>query len=219
MLNSLSDPDPIVAECTLDGLRQVMAIKSRVVLPYLVPQLTSKPVNTKALSILASVAGEALTKYLPKILPALLSALAGAQGTQDESQELDYCQAVILSVSDEVGVRIVVDTLLDAAKSTDLQTKKAASQLLCAFCTHSPGDYSQYVPQMLRGLLRLLADEDRDVSESNFKALSDFNKRNLFRSCNGHGMPSIRSQRLLTPPNKSPMFLTFVKQSNSQLVT
>lgn len=171
MLNSLSDPDPIVAECTLDGLRQVMAIKSRVVLPYLVPQLTSDPVNTKALSILASVAGEALTKYLPKILPALLLALSGAQGTANESQELDYCQAVILSVSDEGGIRIVVDTLLEAAKSDHLETKKAAAQLLCAFCTHSPGDYSQYVPQLLRGLLKLLADQDRDVSSAHISTV------------------------------------------------
>uniref|UniRef100_A0A1B0BT70 Stalled ribosome sensor GCN1-like HEAT repeats region domain-containing protein n=1 Tax=Glossina palpalis gambiensis TaxID=67801 RepID=A0A1B0BT70_9MUSC len=64
MLVGLSDPDPEVAENTLDGLRQVMSIKSRVVLPYLVPQLTAPPVNAKALSILVSVAVEALTKYL-----------------------------------------------------------------------------------------------------------------------------------------------------------
>lgn len=63
-----------------------MAIKSRVVLPYLVPQLTAQPVNTKALSILASVAGEALTRYLSKILPALLTALSSAQGTPQEAQ-------------------------------------------------------------------------------------------------------------------------------------
>lgn len=49
MLDGLSDEDSDVAENTLDGLRQVMAIKSRVVLPYFVPQLTAPPVNTKAL--------------------------------------------------------------------------------------------------------------------------------------------------------------------------
>ena len=69
----------------------MMAIKSRVVLPYLVPQLIAPPrVNTKALSILASVAGEALTKYLHKILPALLAALSAAQGTPQENQVGHY---------------------------------------------------------------------------------------------------------------------------------
>ncbi|XP_058447618.1 stalled ribosome sensor GCN1 [Malaya genurostris] len=176
MLESLSDPDPDVAEWTLDGLRQVMAIKSRVVLPYLIPQLTANPVNTKALSILASVAGEALTKYLPKILPALLSALAAAQGTPEEAQELEYCQAVILSVSDEVGIRTIMDTVMESTKSENQGTRKAAATLLCAFCTHSPGDYSQYVPQLLRGLLRLLADSDRDILQRSWDALNAVTK-------------------------------------------
>lgn len=176
MLNGLSDPDPEVVECTLDGLRQVMAIKSRVVLPYLVPQLTAAPVNTKALSILAAVAGESLTKYLPKILPALIQALSAAQGSPSETQEKDYCQAVVLSVSDEVGIRIIMDILMDSTRSDDTNTRRSAAILLCAFCTHSPGDYSQYVPQLLRGLLRLLADTDKDVLIRSWEALNAVTK-------------------------------------------
>lgn len=172
MLEGLSDPDPEIAENTLDGLRQVMSIKSRVVLPYLVPQLTTAPVNTKALSILVSVAGDALTKYLPKILAALLQALSDAQGTSHEHQELDYCQAVILSVSDEVGIRTIMDTLMVSAKSENLATRKSAASLLSAFCTHSPGDYSQYVPQLLRCLLRLMADSERDILQRSWDALN-----------------------------------------------
>ena len=37
LLKKLNDPD--LSELALDGLRQVMAVKSRVVLPYLVPQV------------------------------------------------------------------------------------------------------------------------------------------------------------------------------------
>ncbi|XP_011194571.1 eIF-2-alpha kinase activator GCN1 [Zeugodacus cucurbitae] len=172
MLEGLNDPDPNVSEYTLDGLRQVMTIKSRVVLPYLVPQLTAVPVNTKALSILVSVAGDALTKYLPKILDALLQALSDAQGTAYEYQELDYCQAVILSVTDEIGVRTIVDTLMMSAKSDSINIRKSASSLLCVFCTHSPADYSQYVPQLLRCLLRLMADSNREILQNSWDALS-----------------------------------------------
>ncbi|XP_066971922.1 stalled ribosome sensor GCN1-like [Macrobrachium rosenbergii] len=46
LLNQLGNEDE-TREYALDGLKQVMAIKSRVVLPYLVPQLTTPPVNTK----------------------------------------------------------------------------------------------------------------------------------------------------------------------------
>ncbi|XP_034131444.1 eIF-2-alpha kinase activator GCN1 [Drosophila guanche] len=172
MLENLSNPDPQIAENTLDGLRQVMSIKSRVVLPYLVPQLTSPPVNTKALSILVSVAGDALTKYLPKILSALLDALSESYGSAHEQQELDYCQTVILSVTDEVGIRTIMDTLLISANSDDLCTRKSSASLLSAFCIHSPGDYSQYIPQLLRCLLRLMADHDKDILQKSWEALN-----------------------------------------------
>ncbi|KAI4488580.1 hypothetical protein M0802_011470 [Mischocyttarus mexicanus] len=166
MLTQLNSPDQAEAENTLDGLRQVMAIKSRVVLPYLVPQLTTPPVNTKALSILASVAGEALTRFLHKILPALLTALSSAQGTPNEVQELEYCQAVILSVTDEVGVRTVMDQLMEATRSSDALRRRSAATLLCAFCRDTRADYSQYVPQLLRGLIHLFTDEDKDTLAS-----------------------------------------------------
>ena len=78
--------DPEQSEYALDGLRQVMAVKSRVVLPYLVPQLTASPVNTHALSFLSAVAGDALTKHLSKILPALMTALSSKMGTDDEAK-------------------------------------------------------------------------------------------------------------------------------------
>ncbi|XP_058803320.1 stalled ribosome sensor GCN1 isoform X2 [Phymastichus coffea] len=176
MLNQLNSPDPAEAENTLDGLRQVMAIKSRVVLPYLVPQLTSPPVNTKALSILASVAGEALTRFLHKILPALLTALSSAQGTPEELQELEYCQAVVLSITDESGVRTVMDQLMEATRSEDCSRRRSAATLLCAFCRDTRADYSQYVPQLLRGLIHLFTDDDKDVLQMSWEALTAVTK-------------------------------------------
>ena len=49
-------------------------------------QLTAPPVNTRALSFLSSVAGEALTKHLSRILPALMSSLKDKMGTEEEQQ-------------------------------------------------------------------------------------------------------------------------------------
>ena len=55
LLHELADDAGGVA---LDGLQQVMAVKSRVVLPHIVPQLIAPPVNPKALAVLCAVAGE-----------------------------------------------------------------------------------------------------------------------------------------------------------------
>jgi hypothetical protein len=176
MLEGLNDPDPFMAECTLDGLRQVMAIKSRVVLPILIPQLTAPPVNTKALSILASVAGDALTKFLPKILPSILKSLSEAIGTSEENQETEYCQLVILAVSDDAGIRTIIDTLMETSRSNQIAMKKSAATLLCAFCNNCPGDYSSYIAQLLNGLMRLLAEEDKEILMRSWEALNAVTK-------------------------------------------
>lgn len=153
-----------------------MAIKSRVVLPYLVPQLTAPPPNTKALSILASVAGEALNKYLPRILPALQTALSASRGTPEETQQLEYCQAVILSVTDEVGMRTVIDTLLESSRNENADQRRAAATLLCAFCANSKAQYTNHVPQLFRGLIHLCTDSDKDILHMAWEALNAVTK-------------------------------------------
>ncbi|XP_050533442.1 eIF-2-alpha kinase activator GCN1 isoform X2 [Daktulosphaira vitifoliae] len=167
MLNNLNNPDPEIAEKTLDGLRQVMAVKSRVVLPYLIPQLTQPPINTKALSILASVAGEALNKYLHKILPALLTALSK---TESATEELAYCQAVVLAVCDDAGT--MVDLLLDATQSDNVSQKQSALQLLAAFCSHTKADYSSCVPKLLHGIIYQFKNKDEKNLHLAWEALN-----------------------------------------------
>lgn len=171
MLDQLGRDDDM-AEYALDGLRQVMAIKSRVVLPYLIPHLTAPPVNTKALSVLASVAGDALARHFNRLLPALLAAVTAAAGTPQESQELDYCRVVLLSVHDEQGVRAIMDELLSSTKSERTSVRRAAVALLSGFCAHTKADYVQYVPQLLRGLVHLLTDTDPSILHPALDALS-----------------------------------------------
>lgn len=110
MMDGLQDPDPAVADATLDGLTQIMALKSRAVLPYLVPVLTAGGaggggVDTRALSALAAAAGPALARHLPRVLPALLLAIRTAAGTPHEARELDHCRDALLPVVDIAGVR------------------------------------------------------------------------------------------------------------------
>ncbi|GFU29456.1 eIF-2-alpha kinase activator GCN1 [Nephila pilipes] len=174
LLRQLSDP--VKSEYALDGLRQVMAIKSKVVLPYLVPQLTAPPVNTKALAFLSAVAGDALTKHLSKILPALLSALSSAINTPTEMQTLEYCQTVVLAATDDLGVRTIIDHLLEATRSEDPLRRHAAVALLLAYCCQRKVDISQHVPQLIRGLIRMFTDHDKKILQISWEALNAVTK-------------------------------------------
>ncbi|XP_050665162.1 eIF-2-alpha kinase activator GCN1 isoform X1 [Leptidea sinapis] len=178
MLEALQDPDPARADAALDGLRQIMAIKSRAVLPYLVPVLTgggaAGAADTRALAALAAAAGDSLGRHLPRILPALLASLRAARGTATEARELDYCRDVLLPVTDDAGVRSIIDTLLDCVRSTheNAETRRAGAALLCAFVTHTRADLSAQVPALLRGLLLLFAETERDVLQMAWEALT-----------------------------------------------
>ncbi|XP_012704734.2 eIF-2-alpha kinase activator GCN1 isoform X1 [Fundulus heteroclitus] len=175
LLKQLDDED--TAEFALDGLKQVMAVKSRSVLPYLVPKLTAPPVNTRVLAFLSAVAGDALTRHLGVILPALLSSLKGKLGTEEEAQELCSCQTVILSVEDEAGQRIIIEDLLEATRGADPGLRQAAITVLNAYFARTRLDYSAHIRTLLSGLIRLLNDSNPDVLSQSWDTINSITKK------------------------------------------
>ncbi|XP_053135159.1 eIF-2-alpha kinase activator GCN1 [Hemicordylus capensis] len=161
----------------LDGLKQVMAVKSRVVLPYLVPKLISPPVNTRVLAFLSSVAGDALTRHLGVILPAMMSALKEKLGTSEEQQEMLNCQAVILSVEDEAGQRIIIEDLLEATRSPQVGLRQAAAVILNIYCSKSKADYTAHLRNLVSGLIRLFNDNNSVVLNESWDALNAITKK------------------------------------------
>uniref|UniRef100_A0A8C8VR02 TOG domain-containing protein n=1 Tax=Pelusios castaneus TaxID=367368 RepID=A0A8C8VR02_9SAUR len=165
------------SEFALDGLKQVMAVKSRVVLPYLVPKLISPPVNTRVLAFLSSVAGDALTRHLGVILPAMMSALKEKLGTADEQLEMANCQAVILSVEDDAGQRIIIEDLLEATRSPEVGMRQAAAIILNIYCSRSKADCTGHLRNLVSGLIRLFNDTNPVVLNESWDALSSITKK------------------------------------------
>ncbi|XP_014822655.1 PREDICTED: translational activator GCN1 isoform X1 [Poecilia mexicana] len=175
LLKQLDDEE--TAEFALDGLKQVMAVKSRSVLPYLVPKLTAPPVNTRVLAFLSAVAGDALTRHLGVILPALLSSLKVKLGTEEEAQELCSCQSVILSVEDEAGQRIIIEDLLEATRGADPGLRQAAITILNAYFARTRLDYSAHIRTLLSGLIRLLNDSNPEVLSQSWDTINSITKK------------------------------------------
>ncbi|XP_068166575.1 stalled ribosome sensor GCN1 [Antennarius striatus] len=175
LLKQLDDEE--TADFALDGLKQVMAVKSRSVLPYLVPKLTAPPVNTRVLAFLSAVAGDALTRHLGVILPALLASLKGKLGTEDQAQELCSCQTVILSVEDEVGQRIIIEDLLEATRGADPGLRQAAATILNAYFARTRLDYSAHTRTLLSGLIRLLNDSNTEVLSQSWDTINSITKK------------------------------------------
>nr|XP_055023389.1 eIF-2-alpha kinase activator GCN1 [Misgurnus anguillicaudatus] len=175
LLKQLEDEE--TSEFALDGLKQVMAVKSRSVLPYLVPKLTAPPVNTRVLAFLSAVAGDALTRHLGVILPALLSSLKDKLGTEECLQELSNCQTVVLSVEDEVGQRIVIDDLLEATRGTDPGLRQASVTILNGHFSRTRLDYSAHTRTLLSGLMRLMNDTNTEVLIQSWDTINAITKK------------------------------------------
>uniref|UniRef100_A0A8C2KQR7 GCN1 activator of EIF2AK4 n=1 Tax=Cyprinus carpio TaxID=7962 RepID=A0A8C2KQR7_CYPCA len=161
------------SEFALDGLKQVMAVKSRSVLPYLVPKLTAPPVNTRVLAFLSAVAGDALTRHLGVILPALLSSLKDKLG----SEECLNCQTVILSVEDEVGQRIIIEDLLEATRGADAGLRQASVTILNGYFSRTRLDYSTHTRMLLSGLMRLMNDPNPEVLSQSWDTINSITKK------------------------------------------
>ncbi|XP_062310264.1 stalled ribosome sensor GCN1 [Osmerus eperlanus] len=175
LLKQLDDEE--TADFALDGLKQVMAVKSRSVLPYLVPKLTTPPVNTRVLAFLSAVAGDALTRHLAVILPALLSSLKDKLGSEEGQQELSNCQTVILSVEDELGQRIIIEDLLEASRGPHPGVRQAAVTILNGYFARTRLDYSAHTRILLSGLIRLLNDSNPEVLVQSWDTIHSITKK------------------------------------------
>ena len=82
----------------LDALQRIMQLKSRVVLPYLVPHLIQAPVNIKALSRLTLVAGDALARHLPRIIQAVVIHTADEKDPAAKQEHIQHAEQLLAAV-------------------------------------------------------------------------------------------------------------------------
>ena len=155
------------SDLALDALRQVVSVKGKVVLPYLIPQLVQPPVNTRALALLSSVAGEALNKHLDRIIPALTASL---RGTCDQ-QTWEAAEGVVLSVSEEPGLSGLIEELLKEVQEGEQQSKVAAMRLLNALCARSTAELAEHIPRLISFCTLLLNDQTPELCEAGWGAL------------------------------------------------
>ena len=98
-------------------------------------------------------------------------------------QEIDYCRTVVLSVHDDVGVRTVMQELLAASQSPTASECWSAVVILHTFCDKTSADYSDYLPQLFRGLIGLFTNSSEKVLHAAWDCLNAVTKVSTFK-CN-----------------------------------
>ncbi|XP_028076105.1 protein ILITYHIA-like [Camellia sinensis] len=136
LLHALEDDE--ASDTALDGLKQILNVRTAAVLPHILPKLVHPPLsafNAHALGALAEVAGPGLDFHLSTVVQALLTAM------DDDNMEVQNlakkaAETVVL-VIDEEGIEPLISELLKGVGDHQASIRRSSSYLLGYFFKNS----------------------------------------------------------------------------------
>jgi hypothetical protein len=154
--------------------------RSNIILPNLIPTLTTPPItafDAKALASLSKVAGAAMNRRLPNIINSLMDNEINCK-EDDLRKELEVSfDTVIQSIDEYDGLNTVMNVLLQLLKHDDHRKRAATASHLGNFFSAASVDYSRYNQDIIRSLLNSFDDGDMDVVKNSWAALTEFTKK------------------------------------------
>lgn len=180
LLNLLRSEDE--ADNALSALLTLLTetTRSNIILPNLIPTLTTPPISAfdaKALASLSKVAGPAMNRRLPNIINSLMDNEINCK-EDDLREELEASfDTVIQSIDEYDGLNTVMNVLLALLKHEDHRRRAATARHLSNFFAAASVDYSRYNQDIIRSLLNSFDDSDAGVVKAAWTALSEFTKK------------------------------------------
>jgi hypothetical protein len=153
--------------------------RSNIILPNLIPTLTTSPIssfNAKALASLSTVAGSAMTRRLPTILNSLMDNIITCKDEDLKNDLIASFDTVILSIDEFDGLNTTMSVLLTLVKHDDHRRRAATGHHLAKFFGSATLDYSRYNQDIIRALLISFNDRDPEVVKAAWTALNEFTK-------------------------------------------
>ncbi|KAK0107053.1 translational activator of GCN4 [Cadophora gregata] len=153
--------------------------RSNIILPNLIPTLTTSPIssfNAKALASLSTVAGSTMTRRLPSILNSLMDNIMACKDDELRADLDASFDTVVLSIDEFDGLNTAMSVLLALVKHDDHRRRAATDYHLAKFFASATVDYSRYNQDIIRALLVSFDDSDKEVVKAAWTALSEFTK-------------------------------------------
>ncbi|KAF9438265.1 translational activator of GCN4 [Entomortierella beljakovae] len=213
------------SEYALEGLKEIMAVRSNVVFPVLIPTLIAQPItafNARALGSLVSVAGTALNRRLTNILAALIQSQV-SEKDEDTLAALDATICALLqSIDNADGTHTLMMMLFELAKSEDSLKRSSGCNILATFCAESTQDISRYISDWIRVLINLLDDRTQPVVVSSLAALNAVTRtvrkdeleglvQSVRRSVRAVGTPGMNLPGFCLPKGIAPLLPIFLQ--------
>ena len=118
----------------LNGLTGILSIRSKELLPYIIPRLVQQPItisHAKALSSIATVTSTTLYFHFNSIIPALLNDLAtGATDDKSHVEAVRDCARSVFGNADEAGVNRLIGEVSKDCASDKAEFRKESCWML-----------------------------------------------------------------------------------------
>ncbi|KAI9492588.1 armadillo-type protein [Zychaea mexicana] len=163
----------------LSALKEIMAVRSNVVFPVLIPTLVTVPItafNARALASLVTVAGSALNRRLTTILSAIVESRMVEKDEEVQKELANTTEALLISLDEDDGMHTLISTLQDYVRSDKADKRAVACDIVNTLYTDTKLDASQYVSDWIGTLVPLLSDYSSDVVRAAWQALNALTK-------------------------------------------
>ena len=121
----------------LNGLTGILNIRSKELLPYIIPRLIQQPLtisHAKAISSIAAVTSETLYSHFNTIIPALLTDLASGPGDDKTQVEaVRDCARSVFEHADEAGVNKLIGEVTKNCASDKAELRQESCWMLGVF--------------------------------------------------------------------------------------
>ncbi|GBG27991.1 eIF-2-alpha kinase activator GCN1 [Hondaea fermentalgiana] len=185
MLTSLeaSGLDNEEGERALEGLTKILALRSREIMPLLLPKLLVSPMtpfHAKALGAVCETISPVLHFYVDKIqgfcLRELVKGAGGPGGAHEEDMThvWDATCSMLQSIEEERVAWLVPGLLNVLVESKSTEEKRVVVAMLGTFCATTEADFSDHLAAILKELIKRFSsmEEDKVLLTESWKAFS-----------------------------------------------
>eukprot|EP00245_Coleochaete_scutata_P006610 TRINITY_DN2110_c0_g4_i1.p1 TRINITY_DN2110_c0_g4~~TRINITY_DN2110_c0_g4_i1.p1 ORF type:complete len:1158 (-),score=253.89 TRINITY_DN2110_c0_g4_i1:298-3738(-) len=170
LLNALKDER--TSHTALDGLKQILSVRTAAVLPHILPKLVQTPIsafNAHAVGALAEVAGAGLNPHLSTVLPPLIPTMS--DNTKEVADAAKKAAEAVVMAVDEDGQALLVNELLKGLGDPQGPVRSGSAYLLGYACKNTRLDLDYDTGNLMTTLIVLFTDPDEATVKASWEAL------------------------------------------------
>ncbi|CAM6126914.1 unnamed protein product [Calypogeia fissa] len=172
LLHALEDDS--TSATALDGLKQILSVRTAAVLPHILPKLVQPPLtafNAHALAALAEVAGSGLNTHLSTVLPPLVMAIGDAD--EDLASMTKRAAETVVMAVDIEGLDALIAELERGLGDPQAAVRRSSAYLTGFLFKNTKLDLEEEIPNLLTMLIVMLTDNDDLTIKAAWEALGN----------------------------------------------